>query len=206
MPAINNKERILIICEGDEEYEYMLCLKGCCVQWEYNVTLKKANGIGNIYAAYTYWSQQYEYSSILVFCDTEAAPYDQYKKLKNKINKYHNGDIADNIVFFANPCTMQIILSHFQKVKLKYNSKNKNSNMIEQCTGVKNYEGKKNQIKNICNKITYENYLVMKENLKSVSTDENCLPSTNILTLFANLESSDDNWIKKINKKLNKEK
>ena len=64
----------------------------------------------------------YLYSLVLVFCDTDKSPYSKYKEIKKQINEIHGNDVADDIVIFGNPCTMQIILSHFAKIKLKSQS------------------------------------------------------------------------------------
>ena len=47
------------------------------------------------------------------------------------MDKFHNKRIAKDIVLFANPYTMQIILSHFSSVRLMSNSKAKNAQLIK---------------------------------------------------------------------------
>ena len=49
---------------------------------------------------------------------------------------------AEKLIIFANPCTMQIILSHFGDVSLSSQSKRVNAPIIERLTGVKDYDAK----------------------------------------------------------------
>lgn len=46
--------------------------------------------------------------------------------------------MADDIVIFGNPCTMQIMLSHFAEVKLTSQSKSVNDEYIEKLVGIQN--------------------------------------------------------------------
>ena len=92
-------------------------------------------------------------------------------------------------MFFANPCSMQIILSHFDKVALKSNKKSVNAPIIEKLTGVPDYKATENQRKNIMKKIDSANYITMKGNIINLSSSYKNVPSTNCLTLFKKLES-----------------
>ena len=67
----NNGRRILIICEGDEEYDYLTTIKELNV-WspEYSIKLKNAKGISNIFPIYQYGYQNGNYNIVLIFCDT----------------------------------------------------------------------------------------------------------------------------------------
>lgn len=53
-----------------------------------------------------------------MFCDTDKLPSTRYKKIKDEIDEFHGKKVAGEIVIFGNPCTMQIILSHFTEIKL----------------------------------------------------------------------------------------
>ena len=61
---------------------------------------------------------------MLVFSDGDNNS-DDYQKLKKDINEHHDNDVASDIIFFANPCTMQIILSHFDAIRLSSRNKRK---------------------------------------------------------------------------------
>lgn len=44
-----------------------------------------------------------------MFCDTEKKPHEQYQDIKRKIDVFHGVDhIAEEVIIFGNPCTMQI--------------------------------------------------------------------------------------------------
>ena len=166
LPPIKENTRILIICEGYEEYDYLVRLKSCKV-WsnEFGVDIKNAKSIDNVAAIYEYYYSNGNYKLVVVFCDTEKYPYEQFLLLKQKINDFHDNKSADSITFFANPCTMQIILSHFDKVSLKLNEKSYNAELIKKFTGVSDYRAMENQRSAIMKKINAENYQTMKNNI-----------------------------------------
>ena len=162
--------RICIICEGDEEKDYI------------NTLLKKnvfsniysfsdpinAKSFFNIFPRYTERYQSNSYDLVLIFCDTDKGPSDKYLELKKKINELHDTDIADDIIIFGNPCTMQIILSHFGEIKLTSQSKTVNSKYIEIFTGIANYKATKEQREELFGLIKRNNYETMKENVKKI--------------------------------------
>lgn len=110
--------------------------------------------------------------------------------------------MADDIIIFGNPCTMQIILSHFAEIKLTSQSKTINSKYIEKLTGIKDYKATTQQRKELFGKIKQKNYETMKKNLEKMSTNDKETSSTNILKFIKNFENEDENWINEINKKL----
>lgn len=72
-----------------------------------------ACGNGNIPARYQDRYQNGTDELVLIFCDTEKKPHEQYKDIKRKINDFRGVDnAADQVVIFGNPCTMQIIIKH----------------------------------------------------------------------------------------------
>lgn len=125
LPAYNIKDKICIICEGDEEYDYLSKLYSLKV-WDerYYILFDNAHGNGNIPAWYQDRYQNGTYEIILVFCDTEKKPYEQFNDIKRKINEFHGNDQSSKeVVIFANPCTMQVVLSHFSNIQLKTDRK-----------------------------------------------------------------------------------
>lgn len=204
---ISDKDRICIICEGDEEYDYFSKLKSLGVWNEkYNFTLENAGGNGNIPARYQDKYQNGSFDLVLVFCDTEKKPYEQYCDIKNKIDTFHGLDnVADEVIIFGNPCTMQIILLHMMSVLLKSPSKKTNSPYVEECFGVKNYKGKKEQRNIIFSQVTKENYYQMCERIKDLSTDDTVTGSTNFLKYINNFSSDSDEWLVSVNSKLERE-
>lgn len=204
LPSISDKLRICIICEGNEEYKYLEKLIDLHV-WSdtYSIFLVNAGGNGNIPARYQDRYQSDSYDVVLVFCDTEKKPYEQYSDIKRKINEFHGVDnAADEVVIFANPCTMQIVIKHWTDEVLKTPAKPVNAPLIEKYTGVENYKAREDQIDAVMSNICTENYDQMKNRLKGTSTDDSKIGSTNILRLLGCLENKESKWIKHINDKL----
>lgn len=196
-------KRICIICEGYEEEEYLNTLKNKAVfSNKYEFVTINVKSINNIYSRYTDKYQSDSYSLVLIFCDTDKIPYERYKTLKKKINDFHGTNVANKIVIFGNPCTMQIILSHFATIKLLSQSKTVNSKYIYKYTGIQNYKATEKQRNELFVKIKRENYIIMKQNIAKLSIEDNIVSSTNMLNFLDKFESSEDNWIDKINKKL----
>lgn len=204
LPNIKPKTKISIICEGPEEYDYIETLSRLKV-WDekYEFDLVNAGGNGNIPARYQDKYQNDTSDVVLIFCDTDKKPYEQYEDIKRKINEFHGvDDAADAVVIFGNPCTMQIVIEHWQEVKFKSPAKSVNAPIIQECTGVENYKGREDQRKVMMGKITAENYSDMKERvgrLSDVDTEKN---SSNIGRFLEGFESGDDGWIAQINEKL----
>lgn len=202
--AINSKTKnICIICEGFEEYDYLDRLKNLYI-WHstYNIILKNAKSLDKIAHAYQYHYTVGAYDLVLVFCDTEMTPHSQFLQLKKIINQFHGKlKVADQVVFYANPCTMQILIKHFCNAKIKDSKKSSNAKIIQAATGVIGYKATDNQRKAIMNQINGANYSVMKGRLQDCK-DCTVLGSTNFVDLLNNLEQNSIKWIAKINKKL----
>ena len=206
LPQFLDRHKICIICEGDEEYEYFTRLKELNV-WnkQYDISLVNANGNGNIPARYQDRYQNGAYEVVLVFCDTERKPYEQYEDIKHKINSFHGSDnAAYEVIIFGNPCTMQIIIKHWTDESIKSPSKKANASLIKRYTGVDNYRGKSGQIKKIAEHITAKNYESMRERVKTLSIDDSVVGSSNVALFLDMFENDDDGWIKAINEKLEK--
>ena len=203
LPQIKTGNSILIVCEGSEEYDYLEALKKCGV-WsnKLSIKLKNAKSINNILSQYQYEFANDNYDLIVIFCDTEVPPYDEFINLKKAINEFHGKEVAEKIVFFTNPCSMQIILSHFKRVNLKSNSKTINSTWIQNLTGVKDYIATENQRTSIMKKINARNYEVMKQNVAGLSGKCDVVPSTNVLELFEKLEKNEGSWIQKLKEEI----
>ncbi len=197
------QKKICIICEGFEEKEYLDALINKAVfASKYDIVTINAKTIDNISARYQEKFQSDSYHLILVFCDTDKTPFTKYNRLKLEIDEIHGNAVASKIIMFGNPCTMQIILSHFGHVDLKTQSKTVNSAVIKEYTDIENYKAKEEQRKELFKKINRRNYQVMKKNILNVSTDDKVVPSTNILSFLEKLELDDDSWIDDINMEL----
>ena len=85
LPRFFDNHKICIICEGNEEYEYLKWLKNLKV-WneQYDISLVNAGGNDNIPARYQDRYQNGADELVLVFCDTEKKPHEQYEDIKRK--------------------------------------------------------------------------------------------------------------------------
>ena len=201
LPQIFSGDRICIICEGDEEYEYLEKLLSLQV-WnpEYKFILENAEGNGNIPARYQDKYQNGSYDLVLAFCDTDKKPYEQYADIKRKINEIHGTDcVADEVVIFGNPCTMQIIIEHWDEVMLQSHKKNKNAPLIQALTGIENYKGRADQRKELFSKITRENYQEMQKRTKKFPQDDSLIGSSNFGKFLEHFSDEDNKWIRQIN-------
>lgn len=201
LPKFLNKRKICIICEGDEEYEYLERLRTLKV-WnqQYEIILDNADGNGNIPARYQDRYQNGAHDIVLVFCDTDRKPYEQYVDIKRKINEFHGvAEAAEQVVIFGNPCTMQIILQHWREVKLKSPAKKVNASIIQELTGIENYKGKAEQRERLFDGITKENYLEMKERIGRLPVDDTIKGSSNFSRFLKMFSDENDDWIWKIN-------
>lgn len=201
IPTISKKYSICVICEGDEEFKYFEKLKSLNVWSEqYSFNLINAKSASNIFPRYQLIYNMDRYELILIFCDTDKAPHSEYKKIVEKINYFHDKkDIAERIIIYANPCTMQIVLSHFDDVELKTQAKKSNADIIKKLTGIENYDGHKGQIEEMCNKIFKRTYKDMKARVNRINRSYDIPTSTNFIIFLQNFENEDDSWIKEIN-------
>lgn len=185
--------RICIICEGFEEKEYLEKLKSKNIfHNKYEIIPINARGINNIFARYQDKFNQDSYNLVLIYCDTD----DGYVELKENINlMFNNKEISNKIIFFANPCTMQIMLSHFGQVSLNSANKARNKTIIQELTGISNYNGNEEKRNQLMSLIKKSNYITMKNNLQKLSNDDKVKPSTNFIELINNLENEDNSWI-----------
>ena len=204
LPKLFDKHKICVICEGNEEYEYLERLKALKV-WDaqYEIIPDNAGGNGNISARYQDSYQNGSYELVLVFCDTEKKPYKQYEDIKCKINEFHGVDTAaDEVIMFGNPCTMQIITKHWTETLIKSPAKLVNAPLIEEFTGVKNYKGRADQIAAVMEHVTAENYADMRDRVCGLETRDTVVGSSNFGRFMELFGSSDAGWIEEINDEL----
>lgn len=202
LPFIPGNHKICIICEGNEEYAYLNRLKNLKV-WneQYDISLVNAGGNGNIPARYQDRYQNGADELVLVFCDTEKKPHEQYEDIKRKINEFHGVDnAADEVIIFGNPCTMQIISKHWTDESLKSPAKKTNGSIIKKYTGVENYKGRADQIQEVMEHVTEENYKDMSQRVRNLESDDSVTGSSNFGRFIKLFEDSDSSWIEEINR------
>jgi len=202
-PPISYRHRVCVICEGLEDTEYFKRLLQLNV-WRtdvYDFYPVNAKSASNIFARYQDAYSNDSYEVILVFCDTDKAPYREYSLIKKKINDFHaKAGVNEKVVIFANPCTMQIVLSHFGDADLKNQGKKTNGKIIEELTGVANYDAHENQVKELCSKIYQRSYPEMRERVKNMDSPDTVSGSTNFIHFLDMFESDDIAWIDEIKK------
>ena len=200
-PPISYRHRVCVICEGLEDTEYFNRLLQLNV-WRtdiYDFYPINAKSASNIFARYQDAYNNDAYEVILVFCDTDKAPYREYSLIKNKINGFHaKSGVTDKVVIFANPCTMQIVLSHFGDADLRNQGKKTNGRIIEELTGVANYDVHADQVKELCSKIFKRSYPEMRERVKEMDKGDEVSGSTNFIHFLDKFENEDVSWISDI--------
>jgi len=200
--------KVCIICEGYEDYAYIQRLLELNV-WNsaYDFQLINAKSESNIFARYQDAYNNDRYEIILVFCDTDKAPYAQYMQLKKKLNDFHGGKrtAADKVIIFANPCTMQIVLLHFGDVSLKNQGKKTNAPVIEKLTGIPDYDAHADQVKALCSKIFKRSYPDMRRRVSEINHPDTVSGSTNFIVHLERFEQDDVKWIREINSALEKQ-
>jgi hypothetical protein len=203
-PTIPAEKKVCIICEGFEEYEYIDALINLN-QWNsaYTFKLINAESNGNIPARYQDQYAKDYYDIILIFCDTDQKPFEDYDTIKSKINKIHGVDQAANLItIFANPCTMQIILLHFDDIKLTSHKKEDNRIYIKALTAIGSYKAKQSQRTRLFSQITLENYKLMVSRCEKLSTDDTELSSSNFSIFLSRFTNDNLTWIVTINNTL----
>lgn len=198
------KKNILIISEGFEEKPYIdKILSFPSINKDvYRIPPSvNAKGNGRIFARYQYEVQRGFYDLILVFCDADKGS-EQFLDIVHRIGKafFSSPEAGFNVFMFANPVTLQIVLSHFGDISLTKVSKQSNAAIVEKLTGIKNYAAAQDQIKEMVGKIHYSSLGAFKERLKRLSTRFDDLPSTNFLLFLERFESDDVSWINEINR------
>jgi hypothetical protein len=204
LPPILQQIRICIICEGSEEYEYLDKLKKLDV-WnrKYAIRLENADGNGMIPARYQDKYQNGTYDIVLIFCDTDKKPYEQYMDIKHKIDDFHGiKGAAEMVIIYRNPCTMQIIITHWKEILLNSPAKKINAPIIEECTGVTNYKARSDQREEIFRQISRENYRDMLIRIKKFVDDDTIVASSNFGKFMDYFTTDDDTWVEEINKVL----
>lgn len=93
---------------------------------------------------------------MLVFCDTEKKPHEQYEDIKRKINEFHGVDSAANeVIMFGNPCTMQIISKHWTDENLKSPAKPVNAPLIKNIPELKITKEEQTRLKRLWNTLLW---------------------------------------------------
>jgi len=199
-PEINRRPRICLVCEGYEEEAYINALIGKGLWCNYRFKVVNAKGAGNVTARFQNEIIADTCDAVLMFCDTDKKPFDEYLAIKSRLRAIlGQKSKIENLIIYANPCSMQIILLHFgeKPVLLKTQSKHVNADIIEKLTGVSGYKaGREGQIDTICGKITRDNYALMKKRATAINRPDTVPGSSNFSTFIKYFEEQNDNWLK----------
>ena len=196
IPSTPKGHKICIVCEGFEEHKYLTKLQSLNV-WneQYEFKFINAKSASNVFPTYDHEYRKDSYELVLAFCDTDKVPYREYKLIKQKFIEQYASEAAKSVIIYANPCTMQIILSHFGDVSLKNQGKKTNANVIEEYTGVKNYDAHEDQIDEICRQIFKRTYEPMKARISKINFGDETSASTNFIDFLLRFESDSSSWI-----------
>ncbi|MCD8204833.1 MAG: hypothetical protein LUC16_03315 [Coprobacillus sp.] len=200
LSLLKKRYSVLIICEGQEDKEYIDRLIDIGV-FDSSLEIKTldAKGSSKIFSCFknVLLVAPY-YDLVVIFCDTEMPPYEELKRQMNKVNSLYEGrDVSTSVFYYVNPVTMQLILLHKGEERLSSSHKSEYAGTIYRLFGVPSYRAHISQVREITSQINKENYLLMKERAKKIISTSYSEPnSTNALTLFNKLEKSDPKWIK----------
>ena len=200
----SQKKNVLIIAEGQEEKPYIdkiLSFPNIDKNAYFFAPAVNAKGNGNISARYQFEIQRGFYDIVLVFCDADKGS-EQFLSIVHEIGEkfFCNKEDGIKVFLFANPVTLQIVLSHFGDVSLTKVDKKKNASQVQALTNVANYDAKEEQIKAILDQIHFRSLENFKKRLAKLSTDFRDVPSTNFLVFLERFESEDTSWIDEINR------
>ena len=197
------RKNVLIIAEGFEEKPYIdkiLSFPNINKEVYYFADTVNVKGNGNIVPRYQYEIQRGFYDIVLIFCDADKGSK-QFLSLVDEIgeNFFENKECAIEVFIFANPVTLQVVLSHFGEAYLTKVAKKSNSEIVEELTGIKGYKASQEQINEMINRIHFNSLGAFKQRLSEISRSFNDVPSTNFLTFLERFESFDSRWIDHIN-------
>lgn len=77
-----------------------------------------------------------------------------------------------------------------------------NAPLIKKYTGVENYKGRADQIQEVMEHVTEENYGDMRQRVRNLDSDDSVTGSSNFGKFIKLFEDSDSSWIEEINKKI----
>lgn len=199
------KKNICIIGEGLEEELYLKKLINLNLfNNDLSIKIVNAKGNGNLLAKFQYEYQSCRSELIFIVCDTDKDTKKNYKDLILLINNQIFGDkkVAEKLVIYTNPCTLQVILYHFGDETLtSQGKKNKTTTKIlKKYQLLESYDGHKDEINEILKKINRENYKNMKDRIINKNTDYNIRGNTNFIYLIDFLEKEDIDWVDQLNK------
>ena len=187
---MNPHFRSALLVEGEEEEDYWRRLQNLgLILDEKRLTVINAKSINKIPAKFHEKYASGRYYAVFVFCDTDQG----YAEVRRVVENTVGEGAAAELVFFASPCSMTILLAHFSKDELvttKTVNKKKNGALLKDLgvTFDGDYDAKEEQRSAIMKQINRQNYQRMKEFISSLSRVDTQTPSTNIVRLLSMIE------------------
>lgn len=171
------KEDLYLVVEGEIDEMFVSKIISF-FPTKYNVRIRVANGNGNIPIHVNILKKIYSFSKIMVLYDLDGNNnLDTISKyLKNKEVNLKREDI-----FFVNPCVEHLFLlvKEFNcdglRIKRDYQP------FFSKYYGVNDYGGHLNQVEEMIEQITYQDYQNFIDHLRRLSEDDNDMPSSNFL-------------------------
>lgn len=204
-PFLSNQGPSISVClilEGFEEYFYFERLKSLPVfSTKYRINLINAKSASNIPAKYQEALASDSYTIILIVCDRDRK-LEAYNGAVRGIEKILGDGNAHKVITFTRPCTLQVILFHFGDVLLTTQAKAAARDDVQRLTGIEDYDAHQDQLKDICQQIYFKSWDCMLERLRSLSTNPDDMPSSNMNILFERLCSDNVSWIDEVNKSI----
>jgi len=202
--------KILVICEGDEEIMYLQALIDLNVfDPMYEVIPKLAalapgdsGGAGKVPMVFQYYYTSQAYDAMYFMIDVDANPHEAFENVKTKVNGIAP-KLFEKHALYTNPCTLQLMVLHFEKTVLSNQNKANNTAVVKRIwpSIKKQYSAKAYQLNIMKYAFSANNYMEMKQNMKTLeSGDCYSAPSSNIPDFFDHLESGDASWLTKKSK------
>lgn len=172
------KAKLCILAEGYEEEAYLKRILSFPnrLREKYEIVIINAKGRDKLINRYQIVFNSHIYQQIYIFGDGD----NDSTYIKKTIDAIANirGD-NEEVFIYVNPVTLQVILSHFGKVSLTKVAKKNNATIVEQLTGIKNYDAHEEQIQQIVKMIKYESITSMVLNVNDLTNDYHKIPSSN---------------------------
>lgn len=193
---------ICLILEGYEEWYYFDRLKKIAVfSQQYMITLINAKSATSIPIKFQEAYSSNRYDLVLAVCDYDRVP-NAYSLVVEGLDTFLGPHKSKHVLTFTRPCTLQVILLHFESVTLATQSKSAARDIVARLTGVDNYDAHQDQLAIIVSQIFHRSWQPMIARLETLSADYNVTPSTNMLKLFRDLSSDNSKWTSIINNSL----
>lgn len=179
------KEDLYLVVEGEIDEMFVSKIISF-IPTRYNVRIRVANGNGNIPIHVNILKKIYSFSKIMVLYDLDGnSNLDMIRKyLKNK-----EVNLKPEDIFFVNPCVEHLFLLAKECNLDRLRIKKDYQPYFSKYYGVSDYGGHLNQVEEMVNQITHQDYNNFIDNLRRLSEDDNDLPSSNFLRFI--------NYIKK---------